>query len=806
MTREELYSKCSSKPIILDGATGSNLQRMGMPVGVCPELWILEHRDALIRLQTAFVEAGTEILYAPTFSGNRIKLAEYGVEKDLARINRELIAYSKEAAGGRALVAGDLTMTGQALRPMGSMELEDLIDIYKEQASCQLEAGVDLFVVETMMSLAETRAAIIAIREICDLPVIASMTFQEDGRTLYGTDPVTAVVVLQSIGADVVGLNCSTGPKEMIPVIQKMKEYANVPILAKPNAGLPVLEDGKTVYPMGPEEFAGFGPALVDAGANLIGGCCGTRPEHIELLCSMVSGLPAKPVNNLHPTMLASERMSREIRPDGPFIIIGEKINPTGKKDLQEALRNQDYEIVEEMALSQEENGAHILDVNVGTNGIDEKEAMCRAIEKISEACPLPLSIDSSSVEVIEAALRSYPGRALVNSVSLEKKKIRGLLPLVKKYGAAFVLLPLSDKGLPESLEEKIDIILEILDQAQALGISRDSVIADGLVTTVGANKRAALEALETIRYCKEELGIPTTAGLSNISFGLPARQYVNAAFVSMAISAGLTSAIANPANELLTGLAFASDLLMGKAGADEVFIGRMAERKEEKVREEKKERGKQGTGSPSAVYDAVLKGKKDQILRSVDKELAGGASPDMILNLFLIPAINRVGELFEEGKYFLPQLIASATAMETAVHYLEPMIRISQENARKMPAIVIATVEGDIHDIGKNLVAMMLRNHGFEVHDLGKDVPASKIIGAAREYNAKIIVLSALMTTTMMRMKDTVKLRDKEKLDVKIMIGGAVTTESFAREIGADGYSGDAADAVRLAKELLEL
>ncbi len=820
MRTEELYNMIQQKPVILDGATGSNLQKVGMKPGVCPEEWILENEEKLIDLQKSFVEAGTNILYAPTFSGNRVKLEEYGLEDRAEEINKRLVGLSKRAAGGKALVAGDMTMTGVALEPVGPMKLEDLINIYKEQAKYLLEAGVDLFVVETMMSLAETRAAVIAIKEVCDLPVIASLTFQEDGRTLYGTDPVTAVVVLQSIGADVIGVNCSTGPEEMIPVIKKMKEYAEVPILAKPNAGLPVLQDGVTVYPMTPEEFASWGPAFVEAGAGLIGGCCGSTPEHIRMLAEKVSGLTTKAPCNMHPIMLASERKSQEIILGGKFLVIGERINPTGKKKLQEELRAGKLDLVEEMAEQQEEMGAHILDINMGTNGIDEKEMMLKAISKVTMVSSLPLCIDTSYVEVMEAALRAYPGRALINSISLEKEKVEKLLPLAKKYGAMFILLPLSDEGLPKSLEEKKEIIREILRRAKELGISKNQIIVDGLVATVGANKNAALETLETIRYCKEDLKLCTTMGLSNISFGLPERPYVNGAFAAMAIASGLTMAIANPSNQLLMGISFASDLLRNKEGADIAYIEqiqRMVPLKEAalakaaqaagdgKIQKSEKETdaGIESDKKKNPVFEAVLKGNKDGIVDIVKKELSKGTKPGEILDGLLIPAINEVGVLFDKQKYFLPQLISSANTMEQAVEYLEPLLKEggSQE---KMPTIVIATVEGDIHDIGKNLVALMLRNYGYDVIDLGKDVPADEIIAAAKEHNASIIVLSALMTTTMMRMKDTIALKKKENLDVKVMIGGAVTTQSFADEIGADGYSTDAADAVRLAKKLL--
>ena len=812
MTKEALYRLIEESPVILDGATGSNLQKAGMPVGVCPEQWILDNEEALIRLQKAYVDAGTRILYAPTFSGNRVKLEEYGLGDRAEEINKKLVSLSKRAAGEKALVAGDLTMTGAALEPIGPMKLEELIDIYKEQARYLLEAGVDLFVVETMMSLAETRAAVIAIKEVCDLPVIASMTFQEDGRTLYGTDPITAVVVLQSVGADVIGVNCSTGPDEMIPIVRQMKEYAEIPILAKPNAGLPVLVQGETIYPMSPEEFASYGPAFVEAGAGMLGGCCGTTPEHIRCLTESVKDCKVKKPENLHPMMVASERKSQEIALDGNFLVIGERINPTGKKKLQEELRAGKLQIVEEMAEQQEEMGAHILDINMGTNGIDEKEMMLKAIQKVTMVSSLPLCIDTSYVEVMEAALRAYPGRALVNSISMEKEKIEKLLPLVKKYGAMFILLPLSDKGLPENLEEKKQLIHGVLERAEALGISRNQIVVDGLVTTVGANKKAALETLETIRYCKEELKLCTTIGLSNISFGLPERAYVNGAFVAMAIQSGLTMAIANPSNQLLMGISFASDLLQNKAGADIAYIeqvNRMGPMTQQTVKvAQKKPKAEEGKfieepQTRTLVFEAVLKGNIEGIVDLVKETLNQGESPKNILDQMLIPAINEVGRLFDIQTYFLPQLISSANAMKEAINYLEPML---QENGsqEEMPVVVIATVEGDIHDIGKNLVALMLKNYGYQVYDLGKDVPADKIIQAAEEYDADIIALSALMTTTMMKMKETIALRNEKKMKAKVIIGGAVTTQNFADEIGADGYSKDAAEAVKLVQSLL--
>lgn len=816
MTREAFRELVKKDPVLLDGATGTNLQKAGMPVGVCPEQWILENSEVLIDLQKRYVEAGTDILFAPTFTASRIKLKEYGLEDHLEEMNRKLVALSKEAAKGtNALVAGDLTMTGEQLYPLGDLMFEDLVDVYKEQAKIIAEAGADLFVVETMMSLQECRAAVLAIREVCDLPVMVSLTYNEDGRTLYGTDPVTAVVVMQSLGADAVGMNCSTGPEAMLEPIAKMAEYATIPLLAKPNAGMPELIDGQTVFNVEPEEFAEVGKKLVEEGAAIIGGCCGTTPEHIRALKEAVKGIPVKAPLQTKRRMLTSERKSVEITLDGRFMVIGERINPTGKKKLQAELKEGSLNLVRTMALEQEENGASILDINMGMNGIDEKEMMLRTIYEVTSTVDCPLCIDSSHVDIIEAALRIYPGRALINSISLEKEKFEKLLPIAKKYGAMFILLPLSDEGLPKDSAEKHGIISTIMDEAVRIGMAKEDIIVDGLVATIGANPNAALECFETFSYCKNELELPTACGLSNISFGLPERTYVNTAFLTMAIANGLTMAIANPSQELLMNAAFASDMLLNKKESDIRYIERMNFLSEkyagmERVMVQKTPAGTSAAGGEtrkestgSGVFQAVLKGNKEHVLEEVKKMLDGGAKPDEIINEHLIAAINEVGELFDKKKYFLPQLISSANTMKLAIEYLEPMLERS--NTEAMATIVVATVEGDIHDIGKNLVVLMLKNYGYHVIDIGKDVPADVIVDTAMNEGAKVIGLSALMTTTMMRMKDVVELAKEKGCTAKIVIGGAAITESFSDEIGADGYSKDAAECVKLVERLLE-
>ena len=838
MTREEFITLSKDHILYLDGATGSNLVKAGMPSGVCPEQWILEHQDVMLQLQKDYVQAGTNILYAPTFTANRVKLAEYHLEKNMTSMIRDLVAISKKAAestpGHPVYVAGDLTMTGEQLKPMGKMELETLIDIYKEQILCLVDAGADLLVVETMMSLAETRAALIAAKEVCDLPVIATLTFEADGRTLFGTDAKTAAIVLESLGASAIGANCSTGPAQMESIISEMVSHTKIPVIAKPNAGLPFLdENGTTCYNMEAEEFAEEMEVLVNAGATILGGCCGTTPEFIRQIHERF-GTDAKVAASRRPDgirYLTSERITHSFGLDDGFFVVGERINPTGKKALQAQLREGSFEKVIQFAEEQDACGAKVLDINMGMSGIDEKASMLRALEEVSGVTNLPLSLDSSYVEVLEAALRNYPGRALVNSVSLETEKFEKLLPIVAKYGAMFILLPLSDAGLPKDIEEKKEIIHKIYDRALSLGMCKEDIVVDGLVATVGANPKAALETLETIRYCKEN-GFATICGLSNISFAMPERSFVNTAFLTLAIQAGLTMAIANPSQELLMSCALAADLLLNKEEAALRYIeyaGGVRERREEKEAELAKKlallenqgtTAKTGTAGNAAkettadngpqinemqdkLKTAVLKGNRNGIVKITKEALESGEKPAELLNQVLLPAINQVGEFFDQGKYFLPRLIASAEAMKNSIEVLEPLLQTGG-TGEEMPVVVIATVEGDIHDIGKNLVALMLKNHGFHVIDLGKDVPQAKILESAKEHHAEFIALSALMTTTMQRMREIVAAAKEEGITAKIIIGGAVITQEYADEIGADGYSKDAADAVKLAKSLM--
>ena len=820
MNRNEFLEFCKERIVFLDGATGSNLMKAGMPAGVCPEKWILEHREVMQRLSKAYADAGSDIVYAPTFTSNRIKLEEYGLSESIVQINTDLVSITREAVGDKTLIAGDLTMTGRQLKPVGDLDFEELIEVYKEQIRILDKAGVDLLVIETMMSLQECRAALIAAKEVSDLAVIITMTFEADGRTLFGSDPAASAICLEALGAAAIGANCSTGPDKMMDIISSMSAVTSIPIIAKPNAGLPKVDsEGNTIYDMESDVFVSEMKKLISCGASILGGCCGTTPEFIALL--------KKTYNDLDPTKvtgedgnpvprkicgrryLSSERRALSFGMDDLFMIAGERINPTGKKKLQAELREGNLDMVSEFAKNQEEEGASILDINVGMSGIDEKEMMLSVMEEVSGITDLPLCIDTSSPEVMEAALRIYSGRALINSISLEKGKAEKFLPLAKKYGAMFVLLPLSPDGLPKDLDEKKDNILTLSQKAFDIGLTIEDIVVDGLVATVGADPNAALNTLDTISFCYER-GYATICGLSNISFGLPQRMNVNTAFLTMAISRGLTMAIANPSQEMLVNAAFASDLLRKKEGADLRYIQRMerynTEGKMQTTGKEIKNDSVKGDNYIDIIKKDVLNGAKRSIVKDTQNAVEEGINPKQILDEALMPAINEVGEYFDKGKYFLPQLIAGAEAMKLSIGYLEPLLAEGADVSKKLPTIIIATVHGDIHDIGKNLVALMLKNYGFNVIDLGKDVPKEEIIRAAREHDASVIALSALMTTTMKEMKNVVELARKENIKAKIIIGGAVFTEDYAFEIGADGYSSDAADAVKVVRTILSI
>lgn len=786
----ELVSKCI---VILDGATGTLLQELGMPAGVCPEKWVIDNPASIIDVQRQYVESGSDIIYTFTFGANELKLKEFNLD-DVVGMNRELARLSRQAAGGRAMVAGDIAPTGQLMEPFGLYSFEEIVNVYKKQVAGLLEGGVDLFVIETMMDIQEARAALIAVKESCDLPVIATMTFERGGHTINGTDPLTALVTLQSLGADAVGCNCSTGPKEMLEIIKKLKPYSKVPLVAKPNAGMPKLINGKTVFDMNANEFTRFTDDFIKAGANLIGGCCGTTPEYISGLSKVAKGKKCYEGEKNNHLVLSSSRRIVSIGSDLPVCIIGERINPTGKKKLSEELKKGSMDLVMDYAMQQVDEGALVLDVNAGIPEIDERKTLTEIVKTLSQMVKVPLCLDSSSPEALEAALRIYPGRALINSVSAEKSKLEKILPVAAKYGAAFILLPVDDNGVPEKAEDRIRIIEQVYQKAKEYGYTKSDILVDGLVLTIASNQQACLETLNVIKWSTKEFGVNTVIGLSNVSFGLPERLWINAAFLAMAMSQGLTSVIMNPASEETMHIKRATDALTGKDENSINYIKNYGNQNETKSERKQQD----------PVYNCILEGRRAEVVDAIKKELDKGLAPAQIADEHLIPAITRVGELYQARTYFLPQLIQSAEAMETAMNYIAPMLEESNQDIKSKGKIILATVKGDIHDIGKNIVALMLRNYGFDVIDLGKDVDSELIIKRAVDERAEIIGLSALMTTTMEEMRTIAEKVRNRGIQVSILIGGAAVDESYAREIGAY-YAKDAYTAVKSAEALIK-
>ncbi len=793
MTKKEFNDLLKKKILVLDGATGTELQKRGLPGGVCPEKWVLENPSVIQEVQKSYFDNGSDVVYSCTFGCNRLKLEEFGLEKDVYSMNKSLAGISKAIASKNQYVAGDIAPTGLFVEPFGELPFEECVAVYKEQAQGLLDGGVDFFVIETMIDIQEMRAAVIAIKEICDLPIIASMTFGEDGFTLTGTDAVTALITLQSLGVSAFGCNCSTGPDKMLEIIQKIKPYATIPLVAKPNAGLPKLRNGKTVFDMSPEEYGTYIPAFVEAGVNLMGGCCGTSPLYIaEIAKCTKKSKPAWTLRNKLPS-LSSARGHLFLDLGTPVKVIGERINPTGKKKLQESLKEGKLDEVKRFAAEQELSGASLLDVNMGMPGINEKDMMIASIKMLSSSSKLPLVIDSSDPEIIKAALRIYPGRALINSISLEKVK-EPLIEVAAEFGAMFILLPLTDDEIPTTSAGRIANVTTLLSYASKFGLTKDDVIIDGIVMTVSSDQNAALETLQFIKWCSNDLKANTTLGLSNVSFGLPERKWVNGAFFAMCIYNGLTTAIANPNDEILMNLKYASDVLIVNDKGSVNYISNVV--KTDSIDTVKK------TIAQKSPFACVVSGDRDIIVDKIKQLMASGVEAATIINEQLIPGINKVGELYEKKVYFLPQLISGAEAMKAAFSYLESFITKDSSSPQKLK-VILATVKGDIHDIGKNIVGIMLKNYGFDVIGLGKDVDSALIIDEAIRHNVAVIGLSALMTTTMIHMKDVVKIAKEKGVKAKIIIGGAVTTQEYADEIGADGFSRDGLDAVKLAKKL---
>ena len=789
--------------LFFDGGMGTMLQARGLPAGVSPEMWCLSNPDVLKGIHLDYARAGADVLTTNTFGGTRYKMP---AGTDIPGFNRAMAHAARRAAqeaGRPVFVAGSVGPTGHFLKPLGDVDFHELVDAFKEQMRGLVEGGVDLILLETHFDIAELRAAIVAAREVCDLPVGASMTF-ENGVSLTGSAPDVFVETAVNMGADLVATNCSAGPEQMVAVVERMLEVSSVPVLVMPNAGLPELDaSGSTVFRLNPASFAEQTRRFAEMGVRCMGGCCGTTPDHIAALRQAVADVPCQPVRAPQGGMAVTSRAALvRFGERYPVRIIGERINPTGKKQLIAELQNGQFTSCMMFVQEQVDCHAPLLDVNVGAPMVDETVLLPELVGRIVSQYPVPLALDTSNMDALENALAMYPASPLVNSISGEPGRMERLGPLCRKFGAPFILLPLKGRKLPVAAPERIAIIEELLAQADALGIPRRLIMVDVLALAVSSKAEAAKACLETIRHCTRELGLPTTIGLSNISFGLPARGLLNSTFLAMAAAEGLSSCIAHPGNARIRETLAAAEVLLGRDANAAQFIADYAEWKPGNATVAGG--GAVSTGAAATAYEAVVKGDKDNVVDLVRKELEGGKTPFEVVNRLLIPAITEVGGKYERKEYFLPQLLRSAETMQHGFAYLKPMLEESGESGVK-PTIVMATVEGDIHDIGKNIVCLMLGNHGFNVVDLGKDVKAQAIVDAAVEHGAGIIGLSALMTTTMVRMQDTVDLlRERGLGHIKVMVGGAVVTQAFADAIGAHGYSVDAVSAVRIAQSFV--
>lgn len=777
-----------NKFVFLDGAMGTMLQKAGLKTGDIPELLGITAPDIVTGIHRQYIEAGSDIIYANTFGANAYKLKDCGYSVE--EVITAAIKNAKSACrGADALVALDIGPIGQLLEPTGSLTFEQAYDIFKEQIIAGKDA--DLIVFETMTDLYEVKAAVLAAKENSDLPIIVTMTFEENGRTFTGCSVSAMALTLQGLGVDAIGINCSLGPKELLPVVERLHEWCTLPMAVKPNAGLPDPATGE--YDIDENDFAGYVAEMAKFGLKIVGGCCGTTPDYIKAVVKRLEDVEPVPPQTEVPSAICS--YSNTVLIDRPRII-GERINPTGKKLLKEALKNNDVNYILNLGISQAQAGADILDVNVGLPGIDERDMMMRTVKALQGITDLPLQLDSTIPEVLEGALRVYNGKPLVNSVNGEEKSLDAILPIVKKYGGAILGLALDEGGIPPKAEKRFEIAKKIMERALAVGIPKEDIYIDCLCLTASAQQEAVMETLKAIKMVKERLGLKTVLGVSNISFGLPQRGIVNSTFLTMAMSYGLDLGIINPNIREMTGAVRAFRLLKGYDKNSVDFIEAYSE-----VEEAPKPTAAQG-GDITLDY-AIHKGLKADARRITEQLLETTDSME-IVNGIIVPALDSIGALFEKGKIFLPQLILSAGVAQEAFEVIKKKMIESNSAPVSKGKVILATVKGDIHDIGKNIVKVLLENYGYTVIDLGKDVPYEAVVEAVIEHDAKLVGLSALMTTTLVSMAETIDLIRKNELDCEIVVGGAVLTPDYAKEIGADYYAKDAKETVDVAKKVL--
>lgn len=780
-----------NKIIIFDGGMGSMLQSEGMKAGEFPESYNIKAPNIIYKIHKAYINAGADIITTNTFGASSYKLKDSGLAQE--EVIKKAVGIAKEAAGDK-FVALDIGPLGQLMEPYGTLSFENAYEAFKEQVIIGSSAGADIIIIETMSDIYEAKAAILAAKENCNLPVICTMTFQKDGRTLTGTDAITMVNILQSLGVEALGLNCSLGPKEMMAVVEQILKYSKIPVIVQPNAGLPKIVEGKTIYDVTPEEFGEYILQMVGLGVTIVGGCCGTTPEHIKVIKNMLKGFSPRP-RKVKKLTAASSATSTVVIGEG-VKIIGERINPTGKKKLREALINNDMDYVLREALSQIEVGAHILDVNVGLPEIDEKALMVKAVKEIQSIVNLPLQIDSTRLDVVEAAARICSGRPIINSVNGEEKVMAALFPIAKKYGCLVIALTLDEKGIPKTAEERLKIAERIIDKAAEYGIHKEDIIIDCLVLTASAQQREVKETVKAVSLVKERIGIKTTLGVSNVSFGLPARGILNRTFLAMALTAGLDAPIINPMEEDMMSTIKAFNVLWGMDKNGKEYIEKFASYSSNVIVESKE--------NSRDLKKIIIDGMREEVIH-LTKELLTEKKSLEIVDEYLIPALDVVGEKYEKGEIFLPQLIQSAETVKKAFEVIKDNMsdaKHSDSNIKK-GKIVVATVKGDIHDIGKNIVKILLENYGFHVYDLGKDVAIEKVVEKIVEENVPLVGLSALMTTTVKSMEDTIKALRLQCPNCKVMVGGAVLNEDYAEMIGADYYVKDARESVKVAQRL---
>ncbi len=788
-----------SKILYFDGAMGTQLQARGLMPGELPELWNITHPDVICDIHKAYLDAGCDIVTTNTFGINRLKFdtdGAYSVEN----LIRAAVDNAKSAAkdyDGEKYVALDIGPCGKLLKPFGELDFEDAVSVFAEVVRIGTSCGADLILIETMNDCYETKAAVLAAKENSTLPVFVTNVYDENMQLMTGASPEAMVAMLEGLGVDALGVNCSLGPKQMLPVVEALVNAASVPVIVNPNAGLPLIVDGKTVYDIDAQCFAKAMTKIVSLGARVLGGCCGTTPEHIRITVEQTKHIPPRPLDNKKQTVVSSYK-NAVVLGEKP-IIIGERINPTGKKAFKEALRSNDIDYILNEGLKQQSLGAHVLDVNVGLPEIDECRMMCDAVQELQAIIDLPLQIDTADATTMERALRIYNGKALVNSVNGKKESMDAIFPLVKKYGGVVIALTLDENGIPETAEGRFEIAEKIYHTANSYGIDGKDLIFDPLAMTISADKNSAMVTLEALKLISQRLGCKTSLGVSNISFGLPQRELINSTFYAMALSAGLSAAIINPASAemMKTYQGFLTLSGMDENCADYIAFASKHTFSTDEVKASVTDENPQG-----GLHEAIVKGLKERA-GACASELLKTQKPLDVINHQIIPALDVVGKGFEEKTMFLPQLLMSAEASKAAFEAVKASMQNTSEPQTKKCSIILATVKGDIHDIGKNIVKVLLENYGFDVIDAGRDVPAQTVVDLALKHKAPLIGLSALMTTTVPAMQETIEALHNSAPDCKIVVGGAVLTQEYADSIGADKYAKDAMVAVRYAEKI---